>query len=421
VRAALLVVLAGCALCARAAPPDLIIEAELAPDRVYVGGEARLRLRLLRAPGVPHGVLRPPALGDAADSSLLGPIRSYWEERAGVTYEVLERTYVIVPRRAGRLVLPGAEFESALRYAEVFQRDSGAAPRTARGPERVLEVRPPPAGAGEPWLPARHVTLEESWSRSLGALSTGTPVTRTLVLRAEGVAAQRLPRLEMAAHPALILHHDQPELSTEFLAGGMTGRRLQRIVLMPVSDALIELPELSVRWWDVRADAPRVATLPGWKLRVGAAGAPEAAPVAAAGISPGSILRGFAASLLLVSVLALWLYVRSERLREARRSLREACRRNDARGARDALLEWWTVVRPGAAVPLVQRMGAHWDPEARAQLDRLDAALYAARAWDGKEFWRRVRPWLRARPARRAVRTPAALPALFRLQGRAYL
>lgn len=414
-RAALLAVLAGCALCARGAPPDLIVEAELTPGRVYVGGEARLRLRLLRAPGVPHGVLRPPALGDAADTSLLGPIRTYEEQLGGETYEVLERTYVIVPRRAGRLVLPGAEFESALRYAEVFQRDGGAAPRTARGPERVLEVRPPPAGAAEPWLPARRVTLEESWSPGLGALAAGTPVTRTIVVRAEGLAAPQLPRLAMAAHPALIPHHDQPELFTEFLAEGMTARRVQRIVLMPAGDAVIELPELSVRWWDVRADAPRVATLPGWTLRVGAASVPQAPPAAAPGVSPGSMLRGFASALLLGSVLALWLYVRSASLREARRALRAACRQNDARAARAALREWWAVVRPGAVAPLVQRIGADWDPGARAQLDRLDAALYADRAWDGKAFWGCVRPWLRRRAARRSAPRPP-LPPLFRLQ-----
>jgi hypothetical protein len=89
-------------LCARAAPPALIVEAELVPARVYVGGEALLRLRALRAPGMPHGVLRPPALGDAAEISLAGTIDTYQSERAGVLYDVLERTHVIVPRRAGR-------------------------------------------------------------------------------------------------------------------------------------------------------------------------------------------------------------------------------------------------------------------------------------------------------------------------------
>lgn len=419
-RAALLAALLAAAALARAAPPELVIETELAPARVYVGGEARLRLRLLRAPGVPHGVLKPPALGDAADTSLLGPIRVYEEARAGVLYQVLERTHVIVPRRAGRLVVPGAEFESVLRYAETFQRDprGAAAPLAARGAEKVLEVRPVPAGAPEPWLPARRVTLEESWSRDLRSLAAGTPVTRTLVLEAEGLAAERLPRLEMAPHPALVVHHDQPEFFTEYATGGMTGRRVQRIVLMPVGDGEVVLPGLRVRWWDVEADAARVATLAGRTLRLHAALAPEPAPEPPPAASPGAILRGFAAAILLASALALWLYLRGERLREARRVLREACRRNDARAARDALAEWWAIAHPRQAPPLVRRMGERWDAAGRARLDDLDAALYAGRRWDGKAFWRGVKPWLRRQPARRSKPAKPALPPLFRLQAR---
>jgi hypothetical protein len=420
VRTALAALLLACAALAGAAPPELVIETELTPAHVYVGGEARLRLRLLRAPGVPHGVLRTPALGDAADTSLLGPIRVYEEERAGVLYQVLERTHVIVPRRAGRLVVPGAEFESVLRYAETFQRDprSAAAPLAARGPEKVLQVRPVPAGAAEPWLPARRVTLEESWSRDLQALAAGSPVTRTLVLEAEGLAAERLPRLEMARHPALVVHHDQPEFFTAYLAGGMTGRRVQRIVLMPVGDGEVVVPELRVRWWDVEGDVARVATLPGRTVRLHATLAPEPAPEPPAAASPQSVLRAFAASILLASGLALWLYLRTERLREARRVLREACRRNDARGARDALVEWWKIAHPRQVPPLAQRMGDDWDAAARAQLDGLDAALYAGRPWDGKAFWRALRPWLRRRAARRERRARPALPPLFRLQAR---
>ena len=418
--AALLAALIACASSTRAAPAELLIESELVPERVYVGGEARLRLRLLRAPGVPHGVLRPPELGDAADLSLLGPIRTYYVERTGVIYDVIERTHVIVPRRAGRLVVPGAEFESALRYVEMFHRDARAAsaPLTARGPQRVLEVRPIPAGAGEPWLPARRVTLEETWSRDLDALAAGAPVTRTLVLRAEGLAAERLPRLEVPAHPALLAHHDQPELATEYLAEGVTGRRVQRIVLMPVGEGDVSLPEIRVSWWDIEADAPRTATLAARTLRLGAALIPPATALEErGGISPQATLRGFVATILLLSAAVLWWHLSTQALREVRGRLHAACRRNDARAARDALIEWWKVVRPGAPVPLAKRMGAGWDAGARAQLGTLDAALYSGRAWNGKAFWRSVRPWLRRSAARRSL--PASqMPGLFRLQAR---
>lgn len=415
-RAALLAALTACALSARAAPADVVIEAELVPEQVYVGGEARLRLRLLRAAGVTHGVLRAPALGDAAEITLLGPIHSYETERDGVTYEVLERTHVIVPRRAGRLVVPGAEFEGSLNY-EVYNRATGTTPRTARGPQSVLAVRPPPPGAGEPWLPARRLTLEESWSRDPDALSAGTPVTRTLVLSAEGIAADRLPRLEMPPHPALIVHHDQPDLVTEYPATGMVGRRVQRIVLMPVDAGEVELAGLEVRWWDVGADAPRSATLPGRRLQLHAAIAPAAVVrEAPASVSAPDALRWILACIVLLVACALWWHLRTRAMRTARRRLRIACRRNDAREARDAIVGW--AKDSGTDRTLPQRIGAGWDASARAQLDILDAALYGGRAWDGKAFWREVRPWLRKRPARVKVTTPAALPPLYRLQAR---
>ena len=104
-RATLFGALCAWALSAGATPARFVIEAELQPTRVYVGAEAILQLRLARAPGVPYGVLRPPALGEAAELWPLGPIRWFETQRAGVTWQVNERTYVVVPLRAGALVV----------------------------------------------------------------------------------------------------------------------------------------------------------------------------------------------------------------------------------------------------------------------------------------------------------------------------
>jgi hypothetical protein len=271
-----------------------------------------------------------------------------------------------------------------------------------RGPQQVLEVRAAPAGAGEPWLPARSLTLEESWSRDLDALSTGTPVTRTLVLRAEGLAAGRLPPLEMGAHPFLVVHHDQPGLSTQYLATGMVGRRVQRIVLMPAGAGEVVVPEVSVRWWDVQADVARVASLAGRTLRLEAAIAPAAAVPEPEDIAPQTVLDGFAVLILLLPALVLGWHLRTQARREARRKLRAACRRNDARGARDALAEWERAV---GAKPALDA----------AQMAALDAALYAGRAWDGRAFWRAARGRL-VKPRTRRAAPRAPLPPLFRLQ-----
>ena len=406
---AILAALLACALAVHAAPAPYLIESEFQPARAYVGAEMTLRLRLLRAPGVPYGVLRPPRLGDAVELTPFGIGRSYETRRAGATYEVRERTYLVVPRRAGPLVLPGPELDGPLRYAKEFVREIHGAPR-------VLEVRPPRVEAGEPWLPARRVTLEESWSRDPGALAAGTPVVRTLVVRAEGISGDRLPRLEMGAQPRLRAHYDQSDFSTEYLEAGVAGRRVQRVVLMPLEEGEIGLPELALSWWDVAADAPRTATLAARTLRVAAAEVAEAAPEAPAGVSPQAVMRGFAIAILVLSAAVLWGYLRTQPLREARRQLRAACGRKNPLAVRDALVEWWKAAARGAPAPLVQRMGAGWDERASVQLAALDAALYGGQAWDGKAFWRGMRPWLRKGTLRRAAPVSPALPPLFRLQ-----
>jgi hypothetical protein len=411
VRAALLAALCAYALITGAAPAKFVIEAEIAPRSVYVDAEAVLRLRLLRVPpSAAFGVLRAPDLREVAEVWPVEQIRWSEARRDDALWQVHERTYVVVPRRPGRLVVPGADLEGPLRQAQA----AGLALGATRGPRLALEVRERPPNASEPWLPARRVLLEESWSREPAALSVGTPVTRTIVLLADGIPAQRLPQLEMPAYPALRVHHDRAELATEYSADGTTGRVVQRIALVPLDEGEVALPAISVSWWDVQADAARIATLPGRTLVLRPAAA--AAPLAAAeDVSPQNLFRAAAAALAVM--LAAWLgwHALTQERREARRQLRAACRRNDARAARDALLQWRRVVSRDAAPSLVRSVGAGWDAAARAQLGALDAALYGRRAWDGKEFWRRVRPWLR-KPVPPAPASASALPAFFRLQ-----
>jgi hypothetical protein len=412
-RAALTLALLGGAFGARAAPVPYLIESEFQPPRTYVGAETTLRLRLLRAPGLPYAVLKPPQLGDDAELIPIGTLRAYDLERAGVVYDVRERTYLVVPHRAGRIVLPEPELAGPLRQ-------SAGVARPMRGAQRVLEVRAPRAAPGEPWLPARHLSVEESWSRDPSALQAGQPVVRTLVVRAEGLTGNLLPALRMADQPGLAVHHEASRFSSEYLDAGMAGRRVQRVVLIAKEEGEILLPALSLAWWDTVADAPRVATLPARTLRVGESALPAPAAAPAGEQEPLDVLRWFGAALFVLSGLALWLYARRQDEREAMRRLRAACERDDAAGARAALADWWQLAHRGAGAPLLLRMGEAWSGEARAALRALDAALYGGGTWNGGESWRAMKPWLRRRAVgeRGRVTTAPELPPLFRLQAR---
>ena len=395
------------ALPARAAAPNLAIEAALAPASVYVGQEARLTLRLLRAPGAPRGALVPPELGDAATLKPLGPAQIYSTARGGRIYKAVGREFVLVPNRAGTLAVPQAGFEPA-----------PGAHGDVRGPQLTLEVRPIPPGAADPWLPARNVTLEERWSRDPRALAAGEPVTRTLVIRAVGLAAARLPRFALPDTPLLRVRADRPELATAPGPGGLLGESVQRFVLIPAGDGRITLPPLRIDWWDVRSDAPRSAEIAARTLTLHPAAVAAAPPETPPLMSRRAMLRGFAVAIVVLSALLLAWHLRRQNLRDARARLREACRRNDPRAARAALSEWWTLTRPDEPLPLPTRMGADWDPPAREQLAALDAALYAGRRWDGEAFWRHLRRWLQERTRRRPA-SSTSVPPFFKLQPRA--
>jgi hypothetical protein len=59
-----------------------------------------------------------------------------------------------------------------------------------------VEVKPVPEDfPGEVWLPARSMTLEETWSVEPHALSVGDSTTRTLTLVANGLQGSQLPPL----------------------------------------------------------------------------------------------------------------------------------------------------------------------------------------------------------------------------------
>jgi len=398
----------------RAAQSPLYIESAFDPPQAYVGAEVILRLRLLRGPGLPYGVLRPPQLGDGAEVTSIGRVRATQETRLGVIYDVREQTYLVVPRQAGRLLLPGPEVFGPLGKAKAY---TEALRRALRGAPRALEVRPPRAAPGEPWLPARHVTLEESWSHDPGALTAGQLVVRTIVVRAAGISGNRLPSLRMTGQARLSVHEDTGWFSSEYLADGMAGRREQRFILIAQDEGEIELPALSLAWWNTGADQRAVAMLPARTLRIGAAVAGSAPQPEA--MSPLDVVRWSLAAIFVLGGAGWWATLRRRPQREAATRLRLACQRGTAWGAHKALVEWWKAATGGATAPVLTRMGAGWDGRARAALAALDAAVYARRAWDGDAFWRAVRPWLRRRPgARRAppARPAGPLPPLFKLQ-----
>ena len=215
-----------------------------------------------------------------------GEDKTYAEMVDGQRYSVIERTFRVIPQRSGPLTIRGprldalmpaerhgprrspfADFEDSFG-APMFQgfpnlADLGAGRRVVeRGPDRTVEVRPQPDGTGATWLPAESVGLTDEWTPSPPRFRVGEPMTRTLIITAQGATAAQLPTLDPGAPDGVKVYPEPPKV--EDLPGNAAPSALKtlKIALVPTRAGPLTLPEIRLPWWDTVADRARVAVIP---------------------------------------------------------------------------------------------------------------------------------------------------------------
>jgi hypothetical protein len=378
----------------------------------------------------------------------------------GRSYQVVERKYVLLPQRSGALSLDGAVLDAQVADPRdpLFDRAFGTMrlpgvfnatrPLRLRGDPIALDVRPRPASlAGREWVPARNVTLEESWQPADGSVHVGEPLTRHVRITANGLTAAQLPDLSasMALPDGIKAYPDQAKLDDTEQGGTLVGRRDQDVALIASKPGAVTLPPLRVTWWDTARDAPREAVLPARVVdvlpavggTVGTPAAPDAAaPVSAAHppspaaqaapSSPPAWWRDTPWPWVSAALALLWLatlggWWRANRRRagprrtaadplppaKPRPSLSDAiaaCKAGDPSGARRALIAWAATVWPVRPPAGLNAIAARVDDAALAdRLRELDRVCYAGGPWDGLALAGALAAW---RPA--ANNAPAA-------------
>ena len=117
------------------------IESELDDNDPYVQQAVGLKLRLYYAVPLVSGDLDQ-ATPDGATLRKVGQDLQYSQEAGGRRYNVVERRYLLIAERSGRLVLPGARFRGqgvGGFFDDLF--GDGRTPLAADAPSRVVQVR----------------------------------------------------------------------------------------------------------------------------------------------------------------------------------------------------------------------------------------------------------------------------------------
>lgn len=258
----------------------VFIEAQADAQSPYVQQAVGYTVRLYYATQLVSGELDqdPP---DGAALQRVGDDTQYERDIGGRHYHVVERHFLLIPEHSGTLAIPGARFSGrgvGGMFDDMF--GDGNADLRATSPPRVLDVRAIPANATQPWLPLRALDLR--YTTAPRTARAGEATTVTVEADADGATAAQLPDIQLQAGAGAQVFADPPQADERFVDGRPQVHLVRRFSIVPARAGALRIAGPSLAWWDVRANAPRTASLPDLQLQV----APGAAGSAPAGASP---------------------------------------------------------------------------------------------------------------------------------------
>jgi hypothetical protein len=392
----------------------VFIDASLDQTSVYVQAQAILTLRIYHSVSLYDDSSLPPLQIPDARIEQLGESRTYEKDINGIRHGVIEMRYAIYPQHSGELIIPGQIFNAALVDAQPAQDATAQSPKSGKlmrisSGELLLTVKAKPITypADLPWLPARNLTLSESWSSEPEHVQVGESLTRSMTVKAEGLASSQLPPLPGTEVSGLRRYPDQPVLGNQNTERGLVGSREDREALVPARSGSIELPSVEVVWWNTFEDHLEHSSLPARTLQVAAnpslmVDTPAGNSPVNAGADSESLWRWKLSSLILACTtllgFGLWWRARWQPAiartaqtgpspRTVLDELKRACQANDPQATRQAL-DAWARQQPETLAD----MAARFVPLSDA-LDGLNGALYSetGQHWQGEDLWRAIR------------------------------
>ena len=413
----------------------VFIEVSLDQPSVYVQAQALLTLRVYHSVALYDDSSLTPLHIDDAIVEQLGESRTYEKLINGVRHGVIERRYGIYPQRSGELLIPAQTFSAT----QVDSQQSTAPAPLGPKPGKLLHVtsteipltvlpKPETYPPNAPWLPARSLSMSETWNPEPDHTLVGDSLTRTLTLKAEGLSSAQLPPLPATDVNGLRRYPDLPQLSNQVTENGLIGSREEREALVPTRVGQIELPAVEVVWWNTHEDHLEHTYLPARTL-LAAANPNQAVDTPASGtptaFNEASSLWLWQLSTLLLACttlasLALWWRARwqpaisrAAQTGPSPRSLLDDLKRaslaNDPQATRQAL-DAWARQQPETLAD----MAARFVPLSDA-LDGLNGALYSetGQYWQGEELWKAIRSIPATEREQDAASEPSSLPPLY--------
>ena len=255
------------------------LEVDVSPNKVYPQQQVIIRVRIIRTGAqLENESLTPFELAGTQIEKVNQ--RSFRKVKNGKRQLITEISYVLLPEKSGTILLPQLRYQgNEIRggnsqgnfgnfgnFGNIFQQRGRRI--FSNSEAQTIQVKALPVGFKGWWLPAAKLELEEQWLPDPPEFRVGEPVTRTLTVSAYGVFGNQIPELSFELPEKMKAYADQPSIETVKTQEGLKGTRVEKWAIIPGQAGRLELPEISVAWWDVRKDEIRTAVFPARMIEV---------------------------------------------------------------------------------------------------------------------------------------------------------
>jgi hypothetical protein len=347
--------------------------------------------------------------GPKVDNALIIPLgesKRYQAIQNNTNYVVEEQNYAIFPQKSGTLSIISPTF-TALVY-DINPQRIKVEDKTIK-----LNVQPIPSGIkGASWLPAKQVSLTETYENSTQTLSQGSTLTRTVTLEAVSIPAQLLPNLEFEETDGFSVYPEKGTDKNQVKQGQLTGSTSFKVTYLFNKAGKAIIPELRLHWFNTETGKNEVAVLAPRSIDI----TPSASVKSDNTISnksneygvkqqtslktdaPLSMTNKWAWLVALlfglawIITLGLWWWQKRAGSPSKKQSqhivneLNKACKECNPQKARDALLKWGMLQWPDAPIlNLSDLTKLVRDAHLKKQIHLLSQVLYKS---DAKALWR---------------------------------
>ncbi len=420
--------------------PAIFLESNLTPQDAFVQQQIIYTVKIFFTGQLEGASLTDP-MADQAKIMRMGTDRFYQTRKNGKIYNVIQRRYAVFPQKSGPLTIqPGtlqgnlvSANQNGTQWSRLF--DAGILPVNTHAKPVTMDINPAPVQTGW-WLPATHLKIEQFWSSDPNHLQIGQPITRTIIVTAQGLTAAQLPPLPQENLANVNIYPDKPIFNDQLNEQGVVGRQETKIAYVPMAGGSIDWPEISIPWWNTQTGKMEVATVQSMTAQVPSNGqAPSIQsphPSNTQTIVKQPILKAprhdlpwLIAGLFFILWIGTWFLLkkkpqggaektRPQTLRGYEQQIKQACLMNNPHALKESLWTWGHVYfREQKLKDWASLINVIPDPALQEACLNLERILYKDSGnWNGQSFWL-IFKTSHKKPVKKHSKTVRELPPLY--------